>query len=49
MAFRRWRAADVRFIHTAGAGARPAGDALVLELPKVPARPLSAYKIGVVS
>jgi hypothetical protein len=49
VAFRRWRAADVRSILAAGSGApqpRPAGDALVLELPKVPARPLSAYKIG---
>jgi transposase len=48
-AFRRWRAADVRSILAAGAGApqpRPAGDALVIELPKVPVRPLSAYKIG---
>jgi Integrase core domain len=47
--FRRWRAADVRSILAAGAGTpqpRPAGEALVLELPKVPTRPLSAYKIG---
>jgi hypothetical protein len=52
VAFRRWRAADVRSILAAGAGTpqpRPAGDALVLELPKVAARPLSAYKIGDVS
>ena len=28
---------------------RPAGDALVIELPAVPVRPLSAYKIGGVS
>jgi hypothetical protein len=52
VAFRRWRAGDVRSILAAGAGTpqpRPAGDALVLELPKVPARPLSAYKIGDVS
>ena len=52
VAFRRWRAADVRSILAAGAGTpqpRPAGDALVLELPKVPARPLSACKIGDVS
>jgi transposase len=49
VAFRRWRAADVRSILAAGAGTpqpRPAGDALVIELPKVPVRPLSAYKIG---
>ncbi len=52
VAFRRWRAEDVRSILAAGAGApqpRPAGDALVLELPQVPTRPLSAYKIGDVS
>jgi transposase len=49
VAFRRWRAADVRSILAAGAGTpqpRAAGDALVIELPKVPVRPLSAYKIG---
>jgi hypothetical protein len=49
VAFRRWRATDVGSILAAGAGApqpRPAGDALVLELPSVPTRPLSAYKIG---
>jgi transposase len=48
VAFRRWRAADVRSILAAGAGApqpRAAGDALVIELPTVPVRPLSAYKI----
>ncbi|MFJ2033858.1 IS21 family transposase [Streptosporangium sp. NPDC087985] len=55
VAFRRWRAEDVRSILAAGAGTaqvRPAGDALVLELPQVPTRPLSAYtldKIGEVS
>ena len=46
--FRRWRASDVRSILAAGAGTpqpRAAGDALVIELPKVPVRPLSAYKI----
>jgi transposase len=50
--FRRWRAEDVRSILAAGAGTpqpRAAGDALVLELPHVPTRPLSAYKIGDVS
>jgi transposase len=48
VAFRRWRAGDVRSILAAGTGApqpRPAGDALVIELPKVPVRPLSDYKI----
>ena len=50
--FRRWRAGDVRSILAAGAGTsqpRAAGDALLLELPHVPTRPLSAYKIGDVS
>ncbi len=49
VAFGRWRAADVRSILAAGTGApRPttAGDALVLELPLVPTRPLSDYAIG---
>jgi hypothetical protein len=49
VAFRRWRAEDVRPILAAGAGApqvRSAGDALVLDLPAVPTRPLSDYKIG---
>jgi transposase len=48
VAFGRWRAADVRSILAAGAGGpqpRPAGDALVLELPVVPTRPLSDYAI----
>jgi len=47
--FGRWRAADVRSILDAGAGIpqpRPAGDALVLELPAVPTRPLADYAIG---
>lgn len=50
--FGRWRAADVRSILAAlgaGAGAaptpRPAGQALVLTLPKVPTRSLDAYRI----
>jgi hypothetical protein len=46
--FGRWRAADVRSILAAGAGTPqpvPAGDALILELPVVPTRPLSAYAI----
>jgi transposase len=49
VAFRCWRAEDVRSILAAGTGApqpRPAGGALVIELPTVPVRPLSAYKIG---
>jgi hypothetical protein len=49
VAFRRWRAEDVRSILAAGAGAphpRPAGDALVIDLPRVPVRPLSDYRIG---
>ena len=49
VAFGRWRAADVRSILAAGAGlpatAGP-GDALVLELPAVPVRPLADYAIG---
>jgi transposase len=47
--FRRWRADDVRSILAAGAGApqpRDPGDALVIELPTVPVRPLSDYRIG---
>jgi hypothetical protein len=46
VAFGRWRAADVRSILAAGTGTpqpTAAGDALVLELPVVPVRPLSAY------
>jgi hypothetical protein len=49
VAFGRWRAADVRSILAAGAGIpdpRTAGDALVLELPVVPTRPLSDYALG---
>jgi transposase len=49
VAFGRWRAADVRSILAAGPGTadpRPAGDALVLELPVVPVRPLSHYALG---
>jgi transposase len=48
VAFRRWRADDVRSILAAGAGIpqpRPAGDALVITLPRVPVRPLSDYRI----
>ncbi|WP_231100672.1 IS21 family transposase [Mycobacterium avium] len=49
VAFRRFRAADVRSILAAGAGTpqpRPAGDALVLDLPTVETRSLEAYKIN---
>jgi transposase len=49
VAFGRWRAADVRSILAAGPGTadpHAAGDALVLELPVVPVRPLSDYAIG---
>jgi transposase len=52
VAFGRWRAADVRSILAAGAGTpqpTTAGDALVLELPRVPTRPLSDYAIGATS
>jgi hypothetical protein len=48
VAFGRWRAADVRSILAAGAGTpqpSTAGDALVLELPRVPTRPLSDYAL----
>jgi transposase len=49
VAFRRWRAGDVRSILAAGAGIpqpRPAGDALVIALPRVPVRPLSDYRMA---
>jgi hypothetical protein len=49
VAFGRWRAADVRSILAAGTATpqpTPAGDALVLELPRVPTRPLSDYALG---
>lgn len=49
VAFRRFRAADVRSILDAGAGTpqpRPAGDALVLDLPTAEIRSLEAYKVG---
>ncbi len=48
VAFKRFRAADVRSILAAGTGIpqpRPAGDALVLDLPVSSTRPLDAYKI----
>ena len=49
VAFRRFRAADVRSILAAGAGTpqpRIAGDALVLDLPVAPTRSLDAYKVA---
>jgi transposase len=49
VAFRRFRAADVRSILAAGAGTpqpRPAGDALILDLPVAPTRSLEAYKVA---
>jgi hypothetical protein len=49
VAFSRWRAADVRSILAAGAGApqpTPAGDALAFDLPAVPVRPLADYALG---
>jgi len=49
VAFGRWRASDVRSILAAGAATpepRPAGDALVLELPSVSVRSLADYAIG---
>jgi transposase len=49
VAFGRWRPADVRSILAAGNGTadpRPAGDALILDLPVVPVRPLAGYAIG---
>jgi transposase len=49
VAFGRWRAADVRSILAAGTGTpqpTTAGDALVLELPRVPTRPLTDYALG---
>jgi transposase len=53
VAFCRWRAADVRSILAAGAGVPgpkvAAGDALALDLPVVPVRPLADYAIGALS
>ena len=49
VAFRRFRATDVRSILAAGAGTpqpRPAGDALILDLPVAPTRSLDDYKIA---
>ena len=53
VAFCRWRPADVRPVLAAGAGVPgprvPAGDALILDLPIVPVRPLADYAIGAMS
>ncbi|PQP39963.1 IS21 family transposase [Mycolicibacterium austroafricanum] len=49
VAFRRFRAADVRSILAAGTGTpqpRTAGDALILDLPVAPTRSLDAYKVA---
>ena len=49
VAVRRFKAADVRSILAAGAGTpqpRPAGDALILDLPTAPTRSLDAYAVG---
>ncbi len=48
LAFRRFRAADVRAILAAGAGTpqlRPPGEHLAIELPAVPVRSLAAYAL----
>lgn len=48
VAFSRWRAADVRSILATNGQApspRPAGQALVLTLPRVPTRSLDAYRL----
>jgi transposase len=53
VAFCRWRAADIRSILAAGPGVPgpkvAAGDALNLDLPAVPVRPLADYAIGALS
>jgi Integrase core domain len=53
VAFCRWRPADIRSILAAGAGVPeprvPAGNALILDLPAVPVRPLADYAIGALS
>ena len=53
VAFCRWRPADIRSILAAGAGVPeprvPAGDALIVDLPAVPVRPLDDYAIGALS
>ena len=53
VAFCRWRPADVRSILAAGTGVPEpkvaAGDALIVDLPAVPVRPLADYAIGALS
>lgn len=52
VAFRRFRATDVRSILAAGAGTpqpRPAGNALILDLPVAPTRSLEAYRVAPVA
>jgi len=52
VAFRRFRASDVRSILLAGAGVAtpcPAGEPLTLDLPAVPERPLSDYGLAVLA
>lgn len=52
VAFRRFRATDVRSILAAGTGTpqpRPAGDALILDLPVAPTRSLDAYRVAPVA
>jgi hypothetical protein len=49
--FRRFKASDIRAILAAGSGVAtpiPAGTQLVLDLPPVPERPLSAYALGAI-
>ncbi|TMK96514.1 MAG: IS21 family transposase [Actinobacteria bacterium] len=49
--FRRFKASDIRAILAAGSGVAtliPAGSQLVLDLPQVPERPLSAYALGAI-
>ncbi|MCO7222599.1 IS21 family transposase [Klenkia sp. PcliD-1-E] len=52
VAFGRWHAADIRSILAAGAGVaqvRPAGQALVIELPATASRSLTEYSMGKIS
>jgi len=52
VAFKRFRAADVRSILAAGTGAPspvPAGGALVIDLPTAPTRSLTAYSLTAIT
>ena len=52
VAFKRWRAEDVRSILTAGVGLpqpRQAGTRLQVDLPVVPVRALSAYALQTIN